>query len=55
MGLKAYIKGYPEIIFVVYGEGEESGDMWKAYYKNGKQQIEPAVITYGEFDESKLV
>lgn len=52
--MKSFSAGYPDVVFIVYGEGEESGDLWKAYYKNGKMQRELAVITYGEFDESKL-
>jgi hypothetical protein len=46
---------YPEIIFKLHGEGEESGDIWDKYYKNGKVQKAAAKISYDEFDESKLV
>lgn len=45
---------YPEVLFILSGQGEENEDMWKAYFKNGKSQIEKAVITYGKFDEGKL-
>jgi hypothetical protein len=34
--------------------GEEGGDMWKRYYKNGKVQVANAKITYDEYDETKL-
>lgn len=27
---------YTDILFTVYGDGEESGDLWVAYYKDGK-------------------
>lgn len=47
-------KRYPLTIFVLHGEGEESGDLWKAYFLNGKMQKADAKITYDEFDESKL-
>lgn len=45
---------YPDTVFELCGEGEEQGDSWKAYYKNGKAQRCEAQITYPPFDESKL-
>lgn len=47
-------KHFPETIFCLYGDGEETGDTWYKYYKNGKSQYCPAKITYDEYDESKL-
>lgn len=29
---------YPEIIFEISGEGEESGDIWRHYFKNGRDK-----------------
>lgn len=46
---------FPETVFCLYGEGEESGDLWYKYYKNGKKQICEAKITFDEYDESQLV
>ena len=46
---------YPETIFVLEGEGEESGDIWKKYYLDGKCQTSKAEVIISEFDESKLV
>lgn len=47
-------KHFPETVFCLYGDGEENGDTWYTYYKNGKSQHCPAKITYDEYDESKL-
>lgn len=45
---------YPDTVFTLYGEGEESGDVWKAYFKNGKKSVHTAEIKFPDFDESKL-
>jgi hypothetical protein len=52
--MAAVSKKFPHITFLLEGEGEEAGDLWKRYYKNGKRQECPARIVYDEFDESKL-
>lgn len=31
-------KQYPETTFTLYGEGEESGDIWTAWFRDGKHQ-----------------
>lgn len=45
---------FPNQLLQIEGEGEESGDIWKAYFKNGKCQVCEAKITFDEFDESRL-
>lgn len=45
---------FPDTLFELHGEGEEPGDLWRKYFKNGKIQRCPAQITYEEYDESKL-
>lgn len=45
----------PDIVFELFGEGEESGDIWYKYYKNGKKQVCQGKVTFEEYDESKLV
>jgi len=47
-------KKFPYVLFTLHGEGEESGDIWIKYFKNGKVQICTAIIVFDEFDESKL-
>ena len=41
-------------VFCLYGKGEETEDMWYAYYKNGKSQYCQAKIVFDEYDETKL-
>jgi hypothetical protein len=45
---------YPTSTFTLEGVGEEQGDHWIAYYKNGKSQTTEAIITFEPFDETKL-
>lgn len=52
--LKNFSKNYPDVIFILSGEGEESGDIWKKYFKNGKMQVAQAKISFEEFNENKL-
>lgn len=47
-------KDFPEILFQLNGEGEESGDTWRSFYKNGKATKLIPIITWPEFDERQL-
>lgn len=50
-----FSKGYPDAIFELSGEGEESGDVWKKYFKNGRYvSIYPELI-WPEFDPNDLM
>lgn len=53
--MKELSKIYADITFILDGEGEESGDIWRKYFKNGKMQACKAEIVFPAFDESKLV
>lgn len=50
----AYSLKYPDTLFTISGEGEDSEDIWKAYFKNGKVQVEHATFQIASFDPSKL-
>jgi len=45
---------YPNNVFELIGEGEEAGDLWKAYFKDGKMQVCVARIEYDAYDERRL-
>ena len=45
---------FPDVLFDLYGQGEDSEDMWHTYYKNGMMQHCPARIEFDPYDESKL-
>lgn len=47
-------KKFPKVLFILQGEGEEAGDVWKEYYLNGKMQRAQAQLIFEEFNESKL-
>ena len=52
--MRAHSKLYPNLLFKLSGEGEESGDIWVEYYKNGLMQREKAKFTVGEYNEANL-
>lgn len=45
---------YPDVIFALEGEGMNQGDHWFEYYKNGKMQRCNAIVSFDEYDETKL-
>ena len=48
--LLEFSKKYPEVLFSLSGEGEESGDIWKKYFLNGKVQVATAQIIFEDPD-----
>lgn len=52
--MRTISRKYPEVTFILSGEGEESGDIWKKYFKNGRMFVAKARIVFPEYDESKL-
>lgn len=45
---------FPDVFFELTGNGEESDDLWKAYFKGGMMQWAPGEIVYDDFSPSKL-
>lgn len=41
-----YSKLYSDLVFEIHGIGDETEDMWYAYYHNGQEQTSHAQITY---------
>lgn len=52
--MKSASKLHPKALFELSGEGEESGDIWKAYFRDGKMQMCRAKIVVDRFDESLM-
>ena len=52
--MKRVSKAFPETLFILEGNGEEKGDIWRKYFKNGKVQVSKIVISFDAFDEKKL-
>ena len=46
---------HPNTVFKLNGNGEENGDIWVSYYKNGKSHYNKAVIVLDEYNENNLV
>ena len=53
--LKEFSKKHPDALFLLHGEGEESGDLWDLYVKNGKAQKCKGEVVYPDYDETKLI
>mgnify|MGYP003652940898 CR=1 FL=1 len=53
--LKAFSKNHPDALFMLSGKGEENGDAWIEYYRNGKVQVCKAVYVYPDADNDLMV
>ena len=47
-------KQHPNVLFTLNGEGEESGDLWREYFKNGKSHRIRAKISFDPYNENLL-
>lgn len=50
-----YSEKHPNTLFMIEGVGEESADIWKAYYKNGKIFKTKAELKFEDYSEDKLI
>lgn len=48
-------RDFPNVLFVLEGSGEESGDVWKAWYRNGKTARVKATLVFEEPDLDTLL
>lgn len=46
--LKAMSIRFPNVLFILEGEGEEHGDVWKKYFSDGKMQKIKVKIVFEE-------
>jgi len=47
-------RNFPTVLFTLYGDGENKGDIWLKYFYNGKVQTEKAIITFDPPNEKIL-
>jgi len=52
--MRKFSKKYSSFLFVLDGEGENSGDVWRKYFLDGKCQEARAVVQFAAFDRDKL-
>jgi hypothetical protein len=52
--MKKYSESHPKVLFLLEGEGEEPGDIWKAYFQNGKMFKTKAELRFESFSIDKL-
>lgn len=52
--MREFSAAHPEVLFLLEGQGEDSADLWRAYFKGGRMQLAKARITFDDFDEAKL-
>ena len=45
---------FPDILFELYGKGEDDEDIWVQYFKGGKTQYCGGRVVYDDYDERKL-
>jgi hypothetical protein len=45
---------HPNYLFELEGWGEEDGDIWRAYFQNGKYYKVDAEVIFPPYDESKM-
>ena len=54
LNMGSFSEKHPQTIFIITALGED-GERFRTYYFNGRKQDANAIITYEEFDTTKLV
>lgn len=44
--MQLFSREWPNVLFILEGDGEEAGDMWKAWFRNGKMHKLEAKIVF---------
>lgn len=52
--MREFSKKHPKALFMLSGEGEESGDMWREYYRDGKMQKCKVQLHFNTFNPAFL-
>ena len=52
--IREFSKKYPEVLFILEGQGEESDDVWRTYIQNGKSHSVSGVIKFKAFNKKLL-
>ena len=52
--LKEFSALYPDLLFVLDGNGEDADDLWVKYFLNGKMQVAMAKIVFEDFNYHAL-
>lgn len=52
--MRDFSRLHPDVLFELDGEGDESGDIWQAYFQNGKAQYCQAKVTFEKYDPKKM-
>jgi len=45
---------YPTYLFIIEGDGEETDDRWRHYFKNGKHHRDGMVMEFPDFNPETL-
>lgn len=52
--MRCLSRRFPGVLFTVTGDGEDKGDLWVAYFLDGRMQRDAAEVVYPGFDPEKL-
>ena len=53
--MKSISKSFPTVVFILDGEGEENGDIWREFFMNGKSYFWALKYELPDFDEKLLI